>query len=400
MPKKNVELTIRFLADKVIATTPLELINTSSDETYSSTVKMPYNTNIRVRTKLTDWHYENGVMNLAMLKAGETLIDSKFTNYTLNTYKFIFENLPYFEKQFKDPTVQRPSFRQFFDFSYLDNCGTMGAALSEVHALTRLKVKEYQETLERTADYILNEEFRLADGTWCREYPRKKAVWADDLYMGTIFLSKMGNLSGERTYFDEAARQIIQFTKHLMDTPKHIYYHCYFHEQRINNGAHWGRANGWVMMAQAELLDVLPLDQPKRDELVEILTRFITGFAGLQCQSGLWHQLLDKNDSYPESSCTAMFTYFIAKAVNRGWIDSSFSQVAWKGWQGLYSKVTENAQVTNICVGTHVEMNIPFYYNRPRSVNDTHGLAATILAGCEMYILQQSYGAGINPRDF
>jgi rhamnogalacturonyl hydrolase YesR len=35
---------------------------------------------------------------------------------------------------------------------------------------------------------------------------------------------------------------------------------------------------------------------------------------------GLWHQLLDKTDSYLETSASAMFTFTIARGVNRGWL--------------------------------------------------------------------------------
>jgi unsaturated rhamnogalacturonyl hydrolase len=185
-----------------------------------------------------------------------------------------------------------------------------------------------------------------------------------------------------------------------MDPYKKIYHHAYFDDAGITNGAHWGRANGWVMMAQVELLDVLPEDHLMRPELLRILNQFVGGIARLQGQTGMWHQLLDRYDSYLESSCTAMFVYSIAKSVNNEWVDSSFAQVAWRGWQGLYGKITEDAQVTDICVGTHIEMNLPFYYNRPRSVNDTHGLASTILAGTEMIILQKSIGPRVNPRSF
>ena len=42
--------------------------------------------------------------------------------------------------------------------------------------------------------------------------------------------------------------------------------------------------------------------------------------AEYQSGSGFWHQMVDRNDSYLETSATAMFTYGIAHAVNQGWI--------------------------------------------------------------------------------
>jgi rhamnogalacturonyl hydrolase YesR len=69
----------------------------------------------------------------------------------------------------------------------------------------------------------------------------------------------------------------------------------------------WGRANGWFMVATVELLDLLPADHPDRDAIVKILKAHAKGVATQQSGRGLWHQMLDRPDSYLETSCTAMF---------------------------------------------------------------------------------------------
>jgi rhamnogalacturonyl hydrolase YesR len=100
----------------------------------------------------------------------------------------------------------------------------------------------------------------------------------------------------------------------------------------------------------------------------------------------MWHQLLDKPDSYPESSVTAMFCYTIAHAVNKGWLDPSYLSIAFNGWEALFRHVTADGQLMDVCVGTGVEENIRFYYARPRVTNDTHGLGAFLLAGSELIL--------------
>jgi len=98
----------------------------------------------------------------------------------------------------------------------------------------------------------------------------------------------------------------------------------------------------------------------------------------------MWHQLLDKPDSYLESSVTAMYVYTVAKAVNEGWISKRFITIAQRGWDALSKKVTPDGQIPDICIGTSVEEDISYYYNRPRELNDTHGLGAFLMAGAEM----------------
>jgi unsaturated rhamnogalacturonyl hydrolase len=250
------------------------------------------------------------------------------------------------------------------------------------------------------ADYILNKQIRLANGTLARNHPRKNAVWADDLYMAVSFLARMGQLTENPVYWNDAIRQVENFKNILFNSETELYHHGCLTGTDDLCPAFWGRANGWVMMAQIELLAVLPSEHPRRPELISMLNGHIQGIAKWQAANGLWHQLLDKSDSYLESSCSAMFIYSIARAVNEGWIDPFYGQIANRGWDGLYANITEDAQVKDICVGTHLEMSLPFYYNRPKSVNDTHGLASTLLAGTEIAKLNIKHSKKVNPQSF
>ncbi len=128
----------------------------------------------------------------------------------------------------------------------------------------------------------------------------------------------------------------------------------------------------------------LPANHPKRQELINLLLRQIVGYSRYQDISGLWHQVLDKPDSYLESSVTAMFTYAVARAVNEGWINKTYLTIAEDGWKGLVSKITADGEIPDVCIGTNIGDNIRFYYDRPKELNDTHAIGAFLLAGSEM----------------
>jgi rhamnogalacturonyl hydrolase YesR len=164
-----------------------------------------------------------------------------------------------------------------------------------------------------------------------------------------------------------------------------LYYHCYFNDVKQNGVAYWGRSNGWIMIAQVHLLNNLPASHPQRNAIIENLKQQIIGIAKYQSPSGLWYQLLDKPDSYLESSCTAMFTYAIAKAVNEGWIDRRYAAIAVRGWNALKTKIiTPEGYMKDVCVGTGISSDIVFYYTRPVGKNDTHGLGPLLDAGIEV----------------
>lgn len=99
---------------------------------------------------------------------------------------------------------------------------------------------------------------------------------------------------------------------------------------------------------------------------------------------GLWHQLIDMENTYLETSATAIFTYAIAKAINEGWLDSRYAYIAAQGWEGVSSRIMADGQVEGICMGTGINTATYYYANRPTVLNDIHGLGATLLAGSEV----------------
>jgi rhamnogalacturonyl hydrolase YesR len=143
-------------------------------------------------------------------------------------------------------------------------------------------------------------------------------------------------------------------------------------------------------MAQVELLEQLSTGHPQRQELIRLLTRQIIGLSRYQDASGLWHQLIDKENTYLETSSTAIFTYAIAKAINKGWLDARYAYIATQGWEGVSGKILADGQVEGICMGTGISTATFYYANRPTPLNDIHGLGAVLLAGSEVIKLYQS----------
>lgn len=341
----------------------------------------------RIASPYVEWKYWNGVLNLAMLELSNVTGEEKYRQQTLNNYHYVFENLEFFEALYKSG-IQYTGMEPFFRMEMLDDCGAMGAGLIE--ACNQDKNEKYLEYLQKVADFIMNKDTRLKDGTLARTGPYNKTLWLDDLYMSVPFLARYGKLTGDSAYFNFAVKQVIQFTKYLYDKTSGLYFHGYFDSLAQNSVAHWGRANGWCIMAQVNLLDLLPDNYPLKDTLLAIFRQQVNGLARYQSESGLWHQLLDKNDSYLETSCSAMFTYAIAKGVNEGWLDERYSSIALAGWEELKTKIRSDGQVADICVGTGIENDLVFYYKRPTVLNDIHGLGALILAGCEIVKLKNN----------
>ena len=118
----------------------------------------------------------------------------------------------------------------------------------------------------------------------------------------------------------------------------------------------------------------------------------VKGLASYQSDKGFWHQLLDKNDSYLETSATAIYCYAIAKAINNQWIDAkAYTPMCILAWNAVTTKINTNGQVEGTCVGTGMAFDPAFYYYRPTNVYAAHGYGPVLLAGAEMIHLINSH---------
>ncbi|MES2775976.1 MAG: glycoside hydrolase family 88 protein [Bacteroidota bacterium] len=388
------EEVLRRVADKIIRETIYEFEGTHNKQTYTSAKDVPDTATVRIKSGYAGWGYPNGVLNMAMLNLSAFLSDTKYADHPKKQLAFVFDNYKVFEQRYTKAASANPAamtvqatrrfpFSSHFVMRELDDCGAMGASLLDVYQT--VKRDDYLAYINKAANHITTIQDRFEDGTLSRKVPHQLTLWADDLYMSVPFLTRMARLTGDQKYFDDAIKQVLNFTKYLWDPNKQLYYHCYFNDVKQNGVAYWGRCNGWIMVAQVHLLNLLPQNHPQRKAILANLERQIIGIAKYQGPNGLWYQLLDKSDSYPESSCTAMFTYSIARAVNQGWIDRRYASIATRGWNALKTKeITPEGYMKDVCVGTGISSDLVFYYTRPVGKNDPHGLGAFLDAGIEV----------------
>ncbi len=341
--------------------------------------------------------YEWGVAYAGMLSAAEATGDARFSDFVARRFALIGRALPLFRAL---PAGSGPPFRNplrgLLAPQRLDDIGAMDAAL--IKARRAGVGPDLQAVIDTAAAYLGSGQFRLPDGTLARHWPVPESVWADDMYMSVPALAQMGKLTGDRRYTDDAVRQVLQISQRLFEPAKGIFRHGWISSNPDSLDVHWARANGWCMMALCELLDVLPADHPGRGPVLALLRAHIRGVASLQSGAGLWHQLLDRPDSYLETSASAMFVYSIAHAIDQGWISPALGTIAQTGWNAVAGKVNAQGQVEGTCVGSNFALDLPYYYFRPTSPLAAHGYGPTLLAGAEMLRLLQSGHLAANPE--
>ncbi len=236
---------------------------------------------------------------------------------------------------------------------------------------------------------------RTSDGGMFHATSKVGQLWGDGVYMAQPFLALYGAAFNDPTYcFEESAKNIAVYFSHLKEPAKGLLYHAYDEDgsESWASGAghhskyHWARAIGWFGMATIDILEVLPANHPRRDTLLGVIQFLAAGYQKWQDPAtGRWHQIVDRpNDSknWLETSASSMYTFMMARGVERGYLPASYQAVADKGYAGVMKKVTLGSDgltnITDICEGTNVG-DLSYYYARARKTNDFHGLGAFLI---------------------
>jgi unsaturated rhamnogalacturonyl hydrolase len=392
----NISKTLSRILGYLDTVTPPQYVNTKSGDVVTDLSKMDEN----IALKKGDFRlvsYEWGVTYGAMFLASEATGDPRFKKYADKRLKFLAESAPFFKKtaeEHEDWGTKTP-LKNLILPRALDDCGAMCAAMiKSLRAESRLNL---EPLINIHIDFILNKQHRLKDGTLARMRPQPNTLWLDDLFMSVPALAQMGKFTGDNKYYDEACKQVLAFSKRMFNKEKGVYMHGWVEGMTEHPQFHWARANGWAIMTKVELLEVLPENHPQRPAILELLRAHVRGLAAYQSGSGFWHQLLDRSDSYLETSATAIYTYAFARAINRGWIDPlAYAPMTILGWHAVSTKVNTQGQVEGTCVGTGMAFDPAFYYHRPISPFAAHGYGPAILAGAEVILMLKNKEFEIN----
>ncbi|MDT0602513.1 glycoside hydrolase family 88 protein [Thalassotalea castellviae] len=259
----------------------------------------------------------------------------------------------------------------------------------------------------------LTEHPKTSQGAFWHKNKYTNQLWLDGVYMGMPFLAEYAMMFEEGHQQQESLHEVINefklTRKYLRDEKSGLYYHGW-DESKEQSWANkstgqspefWARGVGWLAMAIVDVLDSIPEKNiDDRKFLIEMVSELADTLAKVQDQtSGAWWQVLDKPNAvgnYKESSATAMFTYFFAKAINNGYLTDDYNNIAQSAFKALINEFTVvhldgATSMTNQCYVAGLSFgrdgSYGYYMNEPVSVNDPKGTSPYILASIEMYKL-------------
>jgi rhamnogalacturonyl hydrolase YesR len=390
---ESIQATLQRIHGYLEQASPLRVVDGATGTVVSDLKNLPAQAALD-RTDLLILTYEWGVTYSGMLLAAEVTGDARYRKYTQERLNGIATVATHAKKHLAAdgsvPAVAHGmSLRSILKPRSLDDSGSMCAAMIKAH---RAGVsKDLRPWIDNYVQYVSATQFRLADGTLARNRPLPSSLWLDDLYMSVPCLAQAGKLTGDARYFDDATKQILQFAERMFVKERGLFMHGWVQDMQHHPVFPWGRANGWAIMAMVELLEVLPENHPERARILDIYRTHAAALTAAQGHAGLWHQLLDRRESYAETSASAMFVYALARGINRGWLDArAFGPAVSLGWNAVATKVNAQGQVEGTCVGTGMAWDPMFYMYRPVHVLAAHGYGPLFLAGAEVMALLRS----------
>jgi rhamnogalacturonyl hydrolase YesR len=213
----------------------------------------------------------------------------------------------------------------------------------------------------------------FADRQWEKTTPdgitAEARYWIDDMFMITAVQVQAYRATGDRKYVERAAKAMVAYLDRLQQ-PNGLFFHA------PDSQFYWSRGNGWMAAGSAELLRSLPPDDPSRPRILEGYRRMMATLLEQQGEDGLWRQLIDVPEAWPETSGTGMFAFAMITGVKNGWLDSSvYGPAARKAWLGLVKHINVQGNIANVCQGTNKGQTIEYYLARQRNTGDLHGQA-------------------------
>ena len=271
----------------------------------------------------------------------------------------------------------------------------------------------------------LDKQPRTKEGVYWHKAIYAYQVWLDGIFMGLPYRALTARMllkpKKAQKIYDDAVDQIAKTYERTFDPATGLNRHAwdetremFWADKTTGLSQHcWGRAQGWFTMALIELLDAMPDDYARRQEVIDILKRDFDNIIKWQDKkTGVWYQVMDSPNrvgNYLESTCSSMFAYALLKAYNKGYVGEKYRKAGVKAYEGIiknFIRVNPDTTIslTNCCavaglgpgVSEAVKKAAPnvkenkrrdgsyeYYLSEPVRDNDAKGVGPFIWASLE-----------------
>ena len=295
------------------------------------------------------------------------------------------------------------SIRTYLPLEYNSDQVTGGLILLTLYEKT--KETKYKVAMDQLWEQIQWQP-RTKEGGFWHKYKYPYQMWLDGAYMLDVFYASYTKTFNKNT-FSDIANQLIWLSTHLKDPVTGLLFHGWDESKKQpwsnpktgQSPEIWNRAMGWYTMALVDIIDLFPLDHPKRPELIRILHTTMTSIARYQDKTtGVWYQIINKGGlkgNYLEASGSTMFAYAMAKSINKGYLPATFRKTLYKAYEGIIKEfitIDEKGlpHIHHSCSGAGLggtpyrSGSYEYYVNEPQRSDDLKTIGPLISLFLEM----------------
>jgi len=230
---------------------------------------------------------------------------------------------------------------------------TLAGHLVFAELAERTKNGRYLELVRKAADTGFTE----SGGAMKESMPYHDEM-SDSVFMAVPLLAKAGKLTGDKKYFDMAAKHFAFMQKLVLRTDG-LYRHSPL------NDAAWGRGNAFPALGLALAMSDFPTDHPAYDTMVSAFVQHMNALAPFQSEDGLWREVIDFRGSYEEFSSTAMIATSILRGIRNGWLDSrTWMPRVDRAWRAIVARIGTDGVLMDVCESTNKQPSLDAYLKR------------------------------------
>lgn len=336
------------------------------------------------------WTYTYGLIGMAMFELWEETGEQKYFDYA---------------KKYVDALVgENGDIKTYKKTDYNIDKINSGKLLFRLYEVTN--DERYKKAIDTLRSQLVKHPRTDIGGFWHKKrYPHQ--MWLDGVYMGAPFYARYAKKYNEPESFDEIALWITNVEKVTRDEDTGLLYHGWdesreqaWADNTTGCSPHfWGRGMGWYAMALVDVLDYFPKNHDGYGEVVNIIQRLAKAIVKYQDEdTGLWYQVVNMPNgegNYLEGSASAMFSYFLLKAVNQGYLDSEkYLPKAKKAYEGMIEHLitiddSSNLTISPVCAvaglggDPYRDGSYEYYINEKQRDNDPKAVGPFILASLQ-----------------
>lgn len=171
-----------------------------------------------------------------------------------------------------------------------------------------------------------------------------RQFWVDSMYMLPPFLAAAG-------CYEEALVNFYGYYKVLHDGQSGLMSHMWDDEKKtFIRRDHWGTGNGWAIAAMVRMQGLLPEEfSSDREKIRKMAKDLLENALRYMRPDGLFHDILDQEDTFVETNFSQMFAYSIYRGMAEGWLKESMAGKADLARRGADARMDRYGFIRDVC---------------------------------------------------